>query len=133
METGPTPGPWLLCAVVVALLLLPQLYKLGSAVDLFAVFVVFPVCVYFGAQTSVGTSSAKLFALLGLLSYPIYVLHVPLGEWLEGAMAAPLAPYAPVAGVMFAAALIMLVWALDRRFDQPLRRWLTRLTAARPA
>lgn len=130
-DAGPRPGPWLLCAVVVALLLLPQLYKLGSAVDLFAVFVVFPVCVYFGAQASVGASSAKLFALLGLLSYPIYVLHVPLGEWLEGTMAAPLTPYAPLAGVMFAVGLVALAWALDRRFDQPLRRLLTRLTAAR--
>lgn len=131
VETGPTPGPWLLCAVVVALLLLPNLARLGSAVDLFAVFVVFPVCVYLGAQASVEASSARLFSMLGLLSYPIYVLHVPLGEWLQGTMAAPLAPYAPLAGVVFAAALVMLAWVLDRRFDQPLRRWLTRLTATR--
>ena len=126
-----TPGPWALCAAVTALLMVPRIEGLGSTFDLLAVFVVFPVCVYFGAQVSVGASSVKLFALLGLLSYPVYVLHMPLGNWLEGALAAPLAPYAPLAGVLFTAGLVGLAWALDRGFDQPLRRLLTRATAAR--
>ncbi|MCU4122082.1 acyltransferase family protein [Variovorax sp. N23] len=132
-RAGTAPGPWALCAAVTALLLVPHIEGLGSTVDLLAVFVVFPVCVYLGAQASVGASSVKLFALLGLLSYPVYVLHVPLGEWLEGVVAVPLAPYAPLAGVLFAAGLVALAWALDRWFDQPVRRFLTRVTAARQA
>lgn len=132
-RAGTAPGPWALCAAVTALLLVPRIEGLGSTVDLLAVFVVFPVCVYLGAQASVGASSVKLFALLGLLSYPVYVLHVPLGEWLEGVVAAPLAPYAPLAGVLFAAGLVGLAWVLDRWFDQPVRRFLTRVTAARQA
>lgn len=127
------PGPWALCAAVTALLMVPRIEGLGSAVDLLAVFVVFPVCVYLGARASVGASSMKFLALLGLLSYPVYVLHMPLGDLLEGALAAPLAPYAPLAGVLFAAGLVGLAWALDRWFDQPLRRFLTRVTAARKA
>lgn len=130
---GAGPGPWALCAAVTALLLVPRIEGLGSAVDLLAVFVVFPACVYLGARAAVDGFSVKLFALLGLLSYPVYVLHVPLGALLEDALAAPLAPYAPLAGVLFAAALVALAWALDRWFDQPVRRFLTRVAAARKA
>jgi peptidoglycan/LPS O-acetylase OafA/YrhL len=124
-------GPWALIAVVTVVLLVPRHEAMGAAVDFLAVFVVFPVCVYFGARTSAGTTSTRIFSVLGVASYPIYVLHVPLSDMLVGVMAIPLAPYAPLAGVLFAALLVAFALALDRFFDQPVRRALMRPATAK--
>ncbi|MGJ7492602.1 acyltransferase family protein [Variovorax sp. ZT4R33] len=131
LRPGAGPGPWTLCAAVTALLLVPRYEALGSTVDLIAVLLVFPVCVYLGARAAVPDGTARRLSLLGLLSYPIYVLHAPLSEWLERPLAVPLAGYVPLAGVLFAVGLCTLALVLDRCFDQPVRRVLTRLTAAR--
>lgn len=128
---GAGPGPWTLCAAVTALLLVPRLEALGGTIDLLAVLLVFPACVYLGARAAVQPGTARCMSVLGLLSYPIYVLHAPLGEWFEGIVAAPLAGLTPLAGVLFALGLAVLALALDRWYDQPVRRLLTRLTAAR--
>jgi peptidoglycan/LPS O-acetylase OafA/YrhL len=125
------PGPWVLCAVAMAPLLMPRTESLEELFDLLAVFLVFPLCVYFGACASVRPRTVKLFSVLGLLSYPVYVLHTPLAQWLEDGLAAPLAGDVPLAGVLFTAGLALFAWWIDRWFDRPVRRFLTRLTGAR--
>jgi len=72
--------------------------------------------------------SAPLFAWVGAISYPIYVIHFPLyrifGEALARFGASPEA-FAPWSGIAFVATVIVIAGLLDRSLDASLRRAIT--------
>jgi peptidoglycan/LPS O-acetylase OafA/YrhL len=68
-----------------------------------------------------------VFGFLGLVSYAVYVLHAPLGALTGTALAAigrPAQGPLVAAGFMLAAVLVSAV--VDRLYDTPVRRWLSR-------
>jgi peptidoglycan/LPS O-acetylase OafA/YrhL len=63
---------------------------------------------------------------LGSASYPVYVMHEPLGKLIlmtTDGYAATLAPYS---GWLFLLLLVPLASLLETKVDEPLRRWLSR-------
>ncbi len=110
----------------VMLVTFTPLIAFQSAQDLFMIFLLYPVLIYFGMGLEPRHSRAAL--ALGSISFAIYALHSPLlpiantGLQLAGTTAAQVAP---LGGWVLVAALIAIAWITDIRYDRPVRRWLT--------
>jgi peptidoglycan/LPS O-acetylase OafA/YrhL len=128
METKPwrlRVWPW------APLLMLPLLFwvKLDPIVyPLICVFVFFPLLIFAAASSEPGPRSARVFAWLGLTSYPLYALHVPVGQLVARVLPAPLLQtyWGILFGVPYMLALLVLCGVLERYYDRPVRRALTR-------
>jgi peptidoglycan/LPS O-acetylase OafA/YrhL len=118
-----------------ALGLLLFVYDSGSLPGiLFAVAVCVPAIVALGALARPGAGDGA-FRLAGRLSYPVYVLHLPLIDaagWAAGA-----SPAASPLRLSLLAAAIALTLALsaiaERLWERPARAWLGRALRTRPA
>jgi peptidoglycan/LPS O-acetylase OafA/YrhL len=90
--------------------------------------IVFPALVALTIHAD--TSAPRVCNLLGNLSYPVYILHVPILAVTLGAshalLAVDLARYQPWGGVVFVTVIAMAAILTDRAYDVPFRRWLTR-------
>lgn len=132
--------PWVawLCvaAVGVALSVSPS-DDVRTAYELALVLGLFPLVVWAGCQNEPGELDGRLFRFLGLISYAVYVLHQPaaaLFAWvLERGLHLRLdsAPVARAALVAFVAGLVVATWLIDKYYDAPVRRWLSRRWAPR--
>ncbi|HVT36808.1 MAG TPA: acyltransferase, partial [Nevskiaceae bacterium] len=125
----------LLAALTVALALHFPSRTLDLAYQYAMIVLGFPLLVYLGASSTPSARAAPLFHLLGVTSYAVYVLHVPLFFCLRDSSAHfgwNLAAYAPWSGLAFIAALLAFCVAIDRWYDVPLRRWLNQLRRTRP-
>lgn len=119
-----TLSPWLAIGVMSATLMLPSMGRLNTLIDLIAVFCIFPLCVLWGAQ-GVSARGEKILVALGSASYPIYVLHVPVGQLTLLIFHDAPRQYAPLSGVVLMIALIIVSILLEKTYDIPLRRWLS--------
>lgn len=112
----------LICGVLAA----PAETRLSQAVlGLLAIGIIFPLGVHLALRLEPGVRMTKSFEALGVVSYPIYVLHVPL-YMLAGHWIAALPMELKAFGIIFAlagATAISLVF--DRFVDRPLRAYLT--------
>jgi peptidoglycan/LPS O-acetylase OafA/YrhL len=104
----------------------PGLRALWDAV---CVLLVFPLLVYFGTLIDPGSRTQKIATFLGVTSYAIYVLHSPLSSVFNSASRAfgGASAGAPYTGVVALAVLLVGCWLIDRYFDMPIRRWLSRI------
>jgi peptidoglycan/LPS O-acetylase OafA/YrhL len=126
--------PPILLAGVLALALcfpVPQAAAWRAGYDLAFVLMLSPLLVLLGsAAEPQGPNLRWFFAELGALSYPIYILHVPLGAALEHACHSfsgfGLEGLAPWGGLALLGALIGASAVLGRFYDRPVRRWLRR-------
>ncbi len=96
-------------------------------VDMIASIVVFPLLVMTCADSKASGAFAGACAWMGLISYGVYVLHVPLWGWLRVLMGA-VGVTLPDIGDVVAVALLAVAaaWFLDKVYDAPVRRWLSR-------
>lgn len=96
------------------------------AYDLIATLIVFPVLVWFGANSAVSGFTASLFSLLGISSYGVYVLQAPLYmiSWIILYKVNP----GITGGWNYGLGLIGFVFTVtlvaDHYFDRPIRRAL---------
>ncbi len=119
-------APLALGALLVALFAVPNGRGYDPIFDLFCVFLVLPAVVWTGALYA-GRQGAAACKVLGDLSYPLYVVQIPVLVWCQGlAQAAALDGRIPPKlfallelGVALAAA-----WVMLKLFDEPVRRWL---------
>ncbi len=94
--------------------------------ELVAVILVFPVLIFIGAQAK--SIWPKVEAIGGELSYPLYVLHIPLLFLLAGglrAMGLSDANPSPVEGAIRILIVCLFAWLSYIIFDKPARRRLT--------
>lgn len=128
---APSVGATTLMALVILPLLMPAGGALNGLIDAVAILVVFPLGVLLGAQSFASGRTLRAFLVLGTVSYPFYVLHVPMLLMLERGYlhltGLRLDTHEPFAGIAFLLALTLVSLALDRAFDAPLRK---RATAA---
>lgn len=103
-----------------------------AAWDATCVLVVFPVMVYYGTIIDPGPRLRGIATFLGVTSYAIYVLHNPptsvlnsAARWLGGGEGVHAG--APYLGIAVLAVLLMACWLVDRYFDMPIRRGLSRV------
>lgn len=127
------------------LLVLPPLFwlHLDEIVwPLICVLIVFPVVVGLAAASEPGGRTARAFAWLGAVSYPLYALHKPAGElltlWVRHV--SPQDVRTPWIGLAFLALALPACGLIERFYDRPIRgvltRWMERvigLVRARPS
>ena len=89
-----------------------------------------PSLIFFGADIQLGRFGSKVCSILGDLSYPLYIVHVPLLSPLFGSHVAHMAVSSkPLVQLLVPTYILVLAgfaWALRVYFDAPLGAWLTR-------
>jgi len=99
--------------------------------DLVAVLFVFPLLVAMSAETRVRGAVLKACAFVGMVSYGVYILHVPLVAWVRLTLqhfgVYDVMPGVALVGVV---AIVAVVTAaiLHAVYDVPMRRLLTRMS-----
>lgn len=119
-------------ALLFVLLVMPMLLKPeGSAAwiyDLAVIVLYFPLLVWLGATARAGRRWTSISVALGALSYPLYVLHIPVWNLVRAqndwGVDRALHEASPWSGLIFTLALVALSWWVDKAFDYPLRRRL---------
>lgn len=108
--------------------------KATAAADLLCILLVFPVLTVLSAYPVDSRSLTRVYAHLGELSYPLYVLHAPIFMWLTTVFTVshlkttlPPAALAPVACLI----AVAVSWVVLLVYDEPVRRliqkrWLRR-------
>lgn len=113
---------------VVLLAAFPLLLLLPSGwVVQFCVLLGFPVLVAFAARSEPAGAFAPMFAWLGGISYAVYAIHMPLMNVANAILlklGLVINPH--LAAIVFLVAVVAVSVALDKGFDTPIRRHLTR-------
>jgi peptidoglycan/LPS O-acetylase OafA/YrhL len=120
---------WALLAAAAGLLAVSPSPPWRPAYDLICVLALFPALIAV-AVVNEPRRGARACAVLGLVSYPIYTIHVPCQTLLlstvhrlAGDRAAQLAPFSGLALVVL---LFILSWVLASSYDPIVRQWLGR-------
>jgi peptidoglycan/LPS O-acetylase OafA/YrhL len=106
--------------------------ELRAIWDAVCVLVVFPLIVYRATLIEPGSRLRRIATFLGVTSYAVYVLHSPLSSVLNSvtrhfARGTREGIGAPCLGVAVLAVLLTGCWLVDRHFDMPIRRQLSRI------
>jgi peptidoglycan/LPS O-acetylase OafA/YrhL len=123
----PAIPAWAAALVLLAIFAIPAAGLWRQGYDAFAAIVLFPLLVAFASGAKASGAIAKLCATLGLLSYGVYVLHVPL----RGLVAYGLdmvnveLPYGFLEVVLVAGTAALAAWIAHHAYDMPVRRWLS--------
>ena len=112
---------------ILSVMLAMPLFLLSKPYEAVAVLLVAPALVLFGAGARVTAVLDPLWRALGRLSYPLYLVHMPIGiacvhlYWATGSHVSPYvaAGLALVVGASGA-------WIVMKLYDEPVRRWLSR-------
>jgi peptidoglycan/LPS O-acetylase OafA/YrhL len=126
--------PPVVLILVLALILMvhPKGDVLQSAFDLIAALAGFPILVWVGANCSPSPAAARIYSFLGFISYPIYILQLPLVRAAYTSLDPKLLP--PVTTTVTSLCImIVIAFVVARYFDAPLRRMLSSLRATPPA
>jgi peptidoglycan/LPS O-acetylase OafA/YrhL len=120
-QAMPVSARWVLGALA-AFLLAPT--APGRAYDLIAVFAFFPTLLLLGIRAGPGGDRLQSVCLfLGQVSYPLYVIHLPLFLCINGFLAEKSGVAVRVltlTGGM--TGVLLLSWLLAKYYDQPVRR-----------
>ena len=118
-------GPYAATAILCGFLSFPSIGRLNPVIDLTAILVVVPICVMAAARET-PTYGVKLMTILGVASYPLYLLHplviAVLDEWPPFALRS----HAPYSGAAFMLFMVAFAVGLERYVDLPIRRALGR-------
>jgi peptidoglycan/LPS O-acetylase OafA/YrhL len=102
--------------------------QLRALWDALCVLVAFPWIVYLGTLIDPGPRLRAIATFLGVTSYALYLLHSPLSSVLNSATRfAGLRSGAPYLGLAVLVLLLAGCWLIDRYFDMPIRRRLSRI------
>ncbi len=120
----------LLCVAGTVLLLTLHVTPFAvPAYDLACALVLLPALVYAGAACAIPSTWQPLATFLGDYSYPLYILHSPLFNFLDRShlIRVPRPLPSLLVGLLLASAMILFTWAIGRFYDVPLRKRLTAL------
>ncbi len=126
----PTSFGWVALSALIVILSLPTLGELDVWVDVVAIIIIIPSCVFllanFRPQLSSGALKSAKF--LGDISYPLYAIHYPL--MLIGLALWPttIANAKNLSGIILLGFLLAASFTLFKWFETPARRWLAART-----
>ena len=118
--------------VPLAALSVPDLGHLNGTYESVAVVLVIPAVVAGLAHVELTGRSARIAALLGDLSYPVYILHWPLRNalFVTGIQTRISLPTFLGIASLF---VCLCAFAALKVFDEPVRRWLVKSLVGKPA
>lgn len=116
---GARPRPWVGLLLVLSFVALSKYSRLTPLFDAFAVLIAFPVLLLLAAGSPSGLP--RLAALSGAISYPLYVLHVPLLHGIEHGLKRSGVPLNWPVGLCVLALLLLASYAAQRFYDEPVR------------
>jgi peptidoglycan/LPS O-acetylase OafA/YrhL len=126
---APTLPIWVAFAVLFAAMAMPASHALRPYWDLVAILFIFPPLVAMSADMRVRGRLLDFCAFMGLVSYGVYVLHVPLFGWLRLTLQ-HFGVYEQMPGVAVVALTAVVAVAatafLHMVYDVPVRRFLSR-------
>lgn len=126
---APALPAWAAFAILFAAMAVPAPHGLRPYWDLVAIFFIFPPLVAMAANTRVTGARLELCAFVGLVSYGVYILHVPLYAWLRLALQ-HFGVYEQIPGAAMVALLAIVAVGvtavLHTVYDVPVRRFLSR-------
>lgn len=124
---------WALALAVVFLLSLPNFSPVGEvAYALACLLVVFPLIIVAGCQASLSPLFRPIAKVSATLSYPLYILHVPILVAVEFVLGPyPVHPRITLLVELLLCCAVALVAAYF--YDTPVRRWLANRWPSRPA
>ncbi|MBX4941302.1 acyltransferase family protein [Rhizobium binae] len=134
VNRGNTIGIFL-CACLIVITNIPASTFYGFPYfDLFICSVIFPAIVWVAMRTRQTGLLGLAFRWLGIISYPIYILHAPIFELLHLLRQKGFdLPASPAAGMVVVIAIIIMAGIVAVHFDEPVRKKLKTMTAPRPA
>jgi peptidoglycan/LPS O-acetylase OafA/YrhL len=97
--------------------------------ELVVILAAFPILLSLAARTAPeNTFLVGLYDRLGALSYPNYVLHMPMILWISAAaprlIGHQIADLAPWTGIAIIVIIAATAYFVDRKYDDPLRKYL---------
>ncbi len=132
-ERVPVLPAWLAYVALAAVFMIPGEGVWRAIVDLAAALVLFPLLVATSASARARGVLLQVSTFVGLVSYGVYILHVPLWGWVSLVMEREALAAPGVVNVLIVAVLAVVAAAvLNIVYDKPLRRRLSgrsRLTA----
>jgi peptidoglycan/LPS O-acetylase OafA/YrhL len=123
----PAIPAWAAVLALLAIFAVPAAGIWRQAFDAFAAILLMPLLVAFASGAKVSGTVARVCATLGLLSYGVYAMHVPLMT-LIGFSLDTLGlelPYGFLHVLLVAAAAALAAWLAHWTYDMPVRRWLS--------
>lgn len=112
---------WIAVLAIAIVLGSPSVEGFNWVIDVISVAIIFPVAVLAASQGK-GIKLQGLLVMLGSASYPVYVLHIPIGEILAYPIKGTIHTFAPLSGVVLVLILIALSVWLEKYYDIPLRK-----------
>ncbi len=124
-------GFWSCSAVVILMMAVPKMTGLWNGVyEAASILILLPLIVSWGAGSTIkGEKTLAFCKLLGELSYPLYIVHLPLVyaqmAWLAEHPTAPLS-HKILLSTGLGLLSLGIAYAASRLYDIPIRRWLSR-------
>ncbi len=118
-------------AALFAMPLLPASVPHGNGLyEAVMVAVLFPLIILSGAHSQIGRWEMAVCKFAGRISYPLYILHFPFLLIYMNFVTFKKPPTATayMAGVAAFIIVVTFAWLVVRLYDEPVRRWMKRLT-----
>lgn len=126
MAVAPPLPSWIPVAMLLGALAVPISW--GPWPALISVAFVFPLAIWLGASAKPGPVEAKISHWLGWLSYPIYVLQLPVLMLAGALMIATTGEFfgdnLPRDMAIYLGGTVLLALTAGKLFDEPVRAWL---------
>lgn len=122
---------WFICLSLTAILISPFFGRGNALFEGVAILVALPALVAVACQIPLGRRGDMAASLAGELSYPIYVLHMPMASYV-GLLLGWLHPGPTAIKLCTVVVTIFGSWLALRYYDAPVRRWLGRKLLTRP-
>jgi peptidoglycan/LPS O-acetylase OafA/YrhL len=116
-------SPVAILVLVGLCLIMPLSWGVGA--DIMFIFLISPILLIAGASVEPSGTKLRMFAVLGVISFPLYAIHRPVLAIGEAAVRLSGLP-AWAIGAALTLGLLAASYVVDRIYDQPVRRWLTR-------
>jgi peptidoglycan/LPS O-acetylase OafA/YrhL len=128
---APLLPPTVLAVALLLTFCVPVRAPINAVVDLLEIAVLYPALIILAmSEKPLGKQENNILVWLGLLSYPLYIIHQPIFMWLARtkrfiSVYLVLSPYIWIfAAISFSA---ICAFGIFRFYDIPIRAWLTRM------
>lgn len=124
---------WAAVAAFVAIIAVPVSPQWAASYDIVAILILMPVLVWLSADSKLPRRAAAICIALGLISYGVYTLHVPI--WWSLHLVLAWLGKEPVATTLTGLTVVLMAGVasavLTQFYDKPVRRWLSRVVPGR--